>query len=612
MRSWIAAGLLGAAACAGLALLAARDRGRPAGGADAYGRGDWAGAATGAREALKRRPADRDALRLLARASARLGKDDAAEAIYRRLGASAMQPEDLFLLGRGLLARGQPGPGLAALGAALDADPDHAESLHARALHRLRARSLLPAEDDARRLSGRPGWGPRARLLLGRIRRELLDPAGAATFLDDAIKDGPAIAASGADLREIRLLLATSLIEAARPAEAREVLRAALAAGPDPRASWLLSRACLLAGEAGEAGAALDDSGEGRDGADPLRSQPSPYAGASRCEPCHAAKFRSQQQSRHARTFLSGPGLAEVPWPSGIVEDGDAAGVSHVFRKGDGRVSVATRVQGRSFAAVLAYGLGSNHQGRTFVGRDASGGARELRISEYPNAPAWARTSEHPARPPDDAGYLGRPLGEESLRRCLDCHATNFRAALEPAGRPEAGDHGIGCERCHGPGAIHVRSAELHFADLAIARPSLAPADRVVALCADCHRAPDASSRPAEGFIRFQAPTLVRSRCYAESGTMSCVTCHDPHRDASRKASDYEAICLRCHPGSQPREAAPATVATPPGRERTWAPCPTRATRGCLDCHMPRIAEAVPRTVFTDHHIRVRRDEGPR
>jgi predicted CXXCH cytochrome family protein len=126
-----------------------------------------------------------------------------------------------------------------------------------------------------------------------------------------------------------------------------------------------------------------------------------------------------------------------------------------------------------------------------------------------------------------------------------------------------------------------------------------------VALCAQCHKAPESVSPTSPSFIRFQAPTLVQSRCYTESGTLSCVTCHNPHKNASRTASDYEALCLECHPSvkGQDRQAAKELA-----REKTWAPCPTGAERDCLSCHMPRIKDAVPRTIFTDHFIRVRKE----
>src|SRR5262249_11311743 len=123
-----------------------------------------------------------------------------------------------------------------------------------------------------------------------------------------------------------------------------------------------------------------------------------------------------------------------------------------------------------------------------------------------------------------------------------------------------------------------------------------------------CHKAPLSASPDKPNFIRFQAPTLVESRCYTESGSLSCVTCHNPHRDAGHNAAEYEAICLRCHP-------AAGRLAGPDGGDslsaKLWAACPVNPTGYCLGCHMPRVADAVPRAVFTDHHIRIRKEHGP-
>ena len=47
------------------------------------------------------------------------------------------------------------------------------------------------------------------------------------------------------------------------------------------------------------------------------------------------------------------------------------------------------------------------------------------------------------------------------------------RALLGNTG-PEAADHSIGCEKCHGPGGNHLLAIAAKFPDLAIARPSLA------------------------------------------------------------------------------------------------------------------------------------------
>ena len=77
-----------------------------------------------------------------------------------------------------------------------------------------------------------------------------------------------------------------------------------------------------------------------------------------------------------------------------------------------------------------------------------------------------------PRRPAD---YLGMPLTEDAVRRCFSCHVTNPQAVLETSG-PEAADHAIGCEKCHGPGGNHVLAVAAKFPDLAIARPAWPPA----------------------------------------------------------------------------------------------------------------------------------------
>ena len=59
------------------------------------------------RTRLKSTPNDPDALRLLARTSVRQHLDKSARSIYSRLGgASAMKPEDFYLMGVVLTARG--------------------------------------------------------------------------------------------------------------------------------------------------------------------------------------------------------------------------------------------------------------------------------------------------------------------------------------------------------------------------------------------------------------------------------------------------------------------------------------------------------------------------
>ncbi len=213
----------------------------------AYRREDWPAAEACARAALKINSSDPQALQLLARTSARQGRDDSTEAIYRRLGTKFMEAEDLFLLGRGLLVRGQVGPALASLGAARDLDPDHAETLDALSHYWAQAGSLADAVAAAERLSKQPGWEVRGDVRLGRLRSQLFDPAGAASVLAEALRRDPQLAHADLTPPAARTLLARAWLQSGRPAEARAVLAdmTALTQGLDAEGWWLESRAFL-------------------------------------------------------------------------------------------------------------------------------------------------------------------------------------------------------------------------------------------------------------------------------------------------------------------------------------------------------------------------------
>jgi hypothetical protein len=561
----------------------------------AYASGDWQGARGAAIEAIKRKGGGDDpaALRLLARASARSGNDRSADAIYRQLGAQRLESEDLFLLGRGLLKNGPAGPGVVTLRAALDADSNNAEALDALSKHLAATGALTEAETLAARLARQPGWQMSGNVRLGLVRRDLLDDAGAAPDLATALRRDPSLKNTGVSPEKANNALVRSLLALRRPTEALDAARSLTG----PEAAWLRSRALLQQGKIIEAEAAIEaseDFGEH----EPLMHDPSPFAGAARCASCHQTKYVSQQKSRHAQTLRRPFSLFGTPWPTETLVDRANPQVSHTFHWREDKVWVTTRVGDQVFSGLIDYALGSNHQGQTFLAKDGVGQVRELRISRYPQEPVWDRTMEHPAIPPETAGYFGRPVDAEALRLCLGCHATTSRAASHPTGRPEAADQGIGCERCHGPGENHALAAEAEFSQQAIARPRLATPARVVALCAECHRAPGSADADDPRSIRFQGPTFVRSRCYTETREgFSCVTCHDPHRDAERSESFYEAKCLACHSSGK-------------SQARAAKLCPVNAKKDCLGCHMPRITNAVPRTVFTDHHIRIRLDSG--
>jgi tetratricopeptide (TPR) repeat protein len=570
----------------------------------AYTRGEWAESTREAHDVLKNDPANRAALLLLARSSARAGRRGAALAVYRQVGVDALEPLDYLLIGDGFSKSGQETPALSAWLNAERLDPKNPEALSRLAAFYHTAKQPYEALTRAQKLALDPGLGLRGAWFEARIFSDLDQPESAADPLEQILKsDDPSRRPIGIDRAEVVSLASRVNLRLGRPERALEILALAPGDEPDDESRWLASRALIQQGKAREAASTLAAVAP----KPPLTREPAPYTGAASCRPCHRSNYESQQSSLHALTFQDQWDGPTAPSPQGAIADPVSSRVQHRLTNNDGATALETTVDGRTFRALVLYILGSGKHGQTLVVRDELGEHRESRVSYQPKRGAWSKTINHPDSPPDAIGYIGRPVSQGTARMCVHCHTTTASAVLSPAtNRPH--DRGIGCERCHGPGGNHIKAVALEFADPAIARPSLASAAEVTNLCAECHREPSSTMSPdSPDFIRFQAPTFMRSRCYTESGSFSCVSCHAPHKNAATSPSAYEAVCLKCH---APTKSAASDSGDATGDAKGRGPCPVNPTQGCLNCHMPKIPKAVPGAEFTDHYIRVR--EGPR
>jgi tetratricopeptide (TPR) repeat protein len=576
----------------------------------AYDRGDFEAAAAAARLRLRTASEDREALRLLARASARLKSDDTARRLYERLGIEAMAAEDYFLVSLGLLRHGQPQQAVKVLKEARNRDPDHPGVLYELARLGAGTDHLAEAAEHAKRLTRVPGWEARGYFLVGLLRHEQAEPEGAVAAFERALQIDPKLKQAATSIGDVHKLIARDLLALGRPQPARAHLRVVLDAGHDPEASWLLSRAGLQQGRIDEAVADLGRAGTYAGRA--MLPEPAPYVGSARCAECHRSYHRAEQTSRHARTYHPPERLAaDLPLPDRPIADPEDAGFVHTIQSTRDRVVFETLAGSDRARATIRFALGSGDHGLTPVGSDAAGRAIELRLSHYGGA-GWDMTTGHDPHPKGGAaGHLGNVLDADSVRRCLDCHTTNYRTARDRI-MPTAADHGIGCERCHGPGGHHLEAIAAGFPEVAIASPKRAGAAEVTQLCARCHSSRLKSIMPQDPTsIRFQGTTLTWSRCYTASrGALGCTTCHDPHRNAETADTFYEGKCLACHAKADPAPRVPADQTRPIALadDVRRVPCPVNPATGCITCHMPRKAGIVPHFAFTDHFIRVHRD----
>jgi predicted CXXCH cytochrome family protein len=226
---------------------------------------------------------------------------------------------------------------------------------------------------------------------------------------------------------------------------------------------------------------------------------------------------------------------------------------------------------------------------------------------------------------PDNLGFL-RAIGES----CLECHAGRVEVVGKSQHRYRIQEAAIGCERCHGPGSLHVAALTADPPDGAepprglddtIVNPSHLPRELAEAVCQQCHlhgaatvqvrgRGPqdyrpglplqeyrldyqlEADSTPLT--VVGHVEQMHFSRCYKESAGLTCTTCHDPHAfpRPEERVAYYRDACLRCHSSRQ------CTV----GDERRRRESPDN---DCVRCHMPAAPTEVQHVAFTHHRIAI-------
>ena len=196
---------------------------------------------------------------------------------------------------------------------------------------------------------------------------------------------------------------------------------------------------------------------------------------------------------------------------------------------------------------------------------------------------------------------MGRELSIWEVRDCFTCHASGYHPDENLDGQKLT--PGVNCERCHA-GAIEHSTDALHK-DLTTLPDAFDDRDagQISDFCGRCHRTWDRVVR--EGWhgpptVRFQPYRLANSRCFdARDKRISCLACHDPHKDDTHDEAFYDSKCLACHAGT----ASPAARSM---ASSTAVPkvCPV-AKDNCVSCHMPKVALAGGHAVFTDHEIRI-------
>jgi tetratricopeptide (TPR) repeat protein len=265
--------------------------------------------------------------------------------------------------------------------------------------------------------------------------------------------------------------------------------------------------------------------------------------------------------------------------------------------------------------AEVKYALGSGTRGITYL-VEHDGRLFESPISWYSQKHQWDLS---PGYEKGNA-HFDRPIDPG----CLFCHSNRVDAVALSVNRykePAFLGHAIGCERCHGPGELHVGDRQLvDGRDLSIVNPRHLDPILRDNVCEQCHLVGDQRvdrpgrdpfdyrpGLPLAEFFRIYGRTSNRgqrlvgqveqmkaSRCYRESqGRLGCISCHNPHEAPApeEKIAYFRQQCLACHEEKGCKLAEPSRLAL-------------SQENNCAGCHMPTAKTVdIAHTAVTDHRI---------
>jgi hypothetical protein len=355
------------------------------------------------------------------------------------------------------------------------------------------------------------------------------------------------------------------------------------------------------------------------------------YVGDEACAGCHRALTNSYHQHPMARSLAPAAKASALErYDTNAHNPFEAQGFLYrVDRQGERIFHHQTAAAGGVQAeAEIAFAVGSGRRGRAYL-IEHDGYLFQSPITWYPLKGIWDLSPGYDEANP----HFSRPI----IADCLFCHCNQAEPDRHAANRyqpPLFRGHAIGCERCHGPGELHVqrRRAGSDEAGMEVTIVNPRHLDHALreAICQQCHLQGEVrvlprgrayfEYRPGLPLHRFVADfvrpadqrpdnkfvgtveQMVASRCYQKSrgpDQLGCISCHDPHAlpAPEQRVGFYRDRCQKCHADLACSLPRPARLEKSP-------------EDSCIHCHMPTRSGSILHTAITDHSI-PRRGDGP-
>lgn len=322
------------------------------------------------------------------------------------------------------------------------------------------------------------------------------------------------------------------------------------------------------------------------------------YAGAASCRGCH--------KDIYGRFIKTAHNLTSSPASAQTIKGSFKPGNNHfpynrfmevVMEEKNGGFFQTSHINGQPFQSEpFDVVIGSGRKGQTYLYWKEDQ-LFQLPISYYVPTESWCISPGYPL----NMVRFDRVI----VGRCMECHGS--RAEVDEANNTTYFNKnsivlGVNCERCHGPAARHVQFHELNKSEKTarfITSKTQFTRQQSLDACALCHSGIRESTKPPFSFVAgdklsdFSLPIynedsaamldvhgnqyglLTASKCFKQSLTMNCSSCHNVHKEEIDNPKLFSSRCITCH------------------NDNSHTTCTLKDTKNiklsdnCIDCHMP-------------------------
>lgn len=326
------------------------------------------------------------------------------------------------------------------------------------------------------------------------------------------------------------------------------------------------------------------------------------YVGINTCKLCHQEIYNTYIKTGMGKSFdMATKEKSSADYHNAVIYDKIGDFYYKAFWLNDSLQFLEYRLKGKDTVykrqETVDFIVGSGQHTNSHI-QSVNGYLNQMPMTFYTQKKKWDLP------PGFEDGHNSRFMRKIGLE-CMSCHNNYPEFVLGSENKFTAVPEGINCERCHGPGSIHVAQRQTgsridtsKYIDYSIVNPAKLSIDAQFDICQRCHLQGNTILKEGKSFYDFKpgmklndfmtvflpkyknaddefimashADRLKQSACFIKSlehatstssvtgsqklkpykDAMTCVTCHNPHVSVRETNENvFNDACNKCHGG---------------------------------------------------------------